>query len=531
VSSMAIVATRQAHRAERLQRVQKLFTDILTADPDDLGHEVKFVDLLDRAAPQITDILKSDPRGEIEIRETLGKAYLKLGRYAQSERELGRAYKIRCFEFGTEEPATLEAAHRLADVWEDLGRYPEAEALFRKTLKAQEAMIGLDHTNTLSTMAALGGILLTQTKLDEAKKLISEAYERRKALFGEENPETVKSKSQQAWLASQLQDLDGAEAIRRQVIEIAQKKMTLNPGDRESGRFLESAQNGLESILAKREKLDEFEMLLTNHLSTLTLRLGNDHPSVLRSKMKLAILRRLQFRAIRRHGQFHLPADDPAIPKLREADTLIRETLKTQESVLGKEHPDVLFTVSNLANILADSDNRDQAVELLRKYKPTFDRVYGSQGKPTLDMLYNLALHLEENNDLEKSAEAFKEVSDSLEKVFGKDHRETLDARSSLAGVLAKEGRRHEAMTLYRNVLADERRTLGSTNEITLKTISSLASLLTESGDLTVASELAKELLIERRRRTEKREINDEERTRLEQARVLLSRALILQQN
>ena len=72
------------------------------------------------------------------------------------------------------------------------------------------------------------------------------------------------------------------------------------------------------------------------HRQTLELRekvLGKEHPNTLTSMNNLAnVLQRMK--------------------KYEEAEQMHRQTLELREKVLGREHPDTLTTMRNLANVL-----------------------------------------------------------------------------------------------------------------------------------------------------------------------------------
>ena len=49
-----------------------------------------------------------------------------------------------------------------------------------------------------------------------------------------------------------------------------------------------------------------------------------------------------------------------------------RQALGLSETVLGKEHPDTLMSMSNLANVLSDQVRYEQAEEIHRQALPEF---------------------------------------------------------------------------------------------------------------------------------------------------------------
>jgi hypothetical protein len=50
--------------------------------------------------------------------------------------------------------------------------------------------------------------------------------------------------------------------------------------------------------------------------------------------------------------------------KYEQAEEMHRQALGLSETVLSKEHPDILMSMSNLANILSDQVRYEQAEEI-----------------------------------------------------------------------------------------------------------------------------------------------------------------------
>ncbi len=83
-----------------------------------------------------------------------------------------------------------------------------------------------------------------------------------------------------------------------------------------------------------------------------------------------------------------------------------------KETVLGKEHPDTLGSINNLAEVLSRQGKYDEAEEMHRQ------------------------------------ALALKET------VLGKEHPSTLTSVNNLAEVLSRQGKYDEAEEMYRQMLA-----------------------------------------------------------------------------
>ena len=92
-----------------------------------------------------------------------------------------------------------------------------------------------------------------------------------------------------------------------------------------------------------------------------------------------------------------------------EAEPLYRETLQLREKVLGKEHPDTLTSMNNLAGLL-ESQGKYNAAELL--YRETLqlrEKVLGKEHPDTLQSINNLAVCLESQGKYD-AAEAIRRL-------------------------------------------------------------------------------------------------------------------------
>ena len=60
-----------------------------------------------------------------------------------------------------------------------------------------------------------------------------------------------------------------------------------------------------------------------------------------------------------------------------EAEPLLLRTLEARERVLGKEHPDTLISVDNLADLRRDQGRYAEAEALYKRFLEAADRVFG----------------------------------------------------------------------------------------------------------------------------------------------------------
>ncbi|KIM95406.1 hypothetical protein OIDMADRAFT_206491 [Oidiodendron maius Zn] len=184
--------------------------------------------------------------------------------------------------------------------------------------------------------------------------------------------------------------------------------------------------------------------------------LGKEHPDTLTSMSNLAV-------SLHWQGKYAV------------AEDIHRQTLHLREAVLEKDHPDTLTSMSNLALSLhwqgkyaaADTMHR-QTLELRKK-------VLRRDHPDTLKSMNNLALSLHWQR---KYAEAEAMHRDTLEiriKELGKDHLETITSMSNLAVSLQWQKKYVEAETMHRRILDIRERVLGKDHPQTLTSMNNLA--------------------------------------------------------
>ena len=77
--------------------------------------------------------------------------------------------------------------------------------------------------------------------------------------------------------------------------------------------------------------------------------------------------------------------------KYEEAEEMHRQTLTLRETVLGKEHPNTLTSMNNLAGVLSHQGKYEEAEEMHRRTLALSETVLGKEHPDTLASMDNLA--------------------------------------------------------------------------------------------------------------------------------------------
>jgi tetratricopeptide (TPR) repeat protein len=160
------------------------------------------------------------------------------------------------------------------------------------------------------------------------------------------------------------------------------------------------------------------------------------------------------------------------------AGEMDRSALEARENVLGREHPDTLSSMNNLAGVLNSQGKYEEAEAINRETLAQSEKVLGREHPDTLTSISNLALILNRQGKYKEAEGINRETLARREKVLGRKHPSTLTSMSNLADVLNSQGKYKEAEAMNRETLARREKVLGREHPDTLLSVYCLAHLL-----------------------------------------------------
>jgi hypothetical protein len=99
-----------------------------------------------------------------------------------------------------------------------------------------------------------------------------------------------------------------------------------------------------------------------------------------------------------------------------------RSLVAGRETVLGRERPDTLTSVSQLATVLSSQGRYDEAEAMHRQTLATREKVLGREHPDTLTSVYCLAYLLAKQHMFEESLHLYKRACHGYSKVLGEHH-------------------------------------------------------------------------------------------------------------
>jgi tetratricopeptide (TPR) repeat protein len=204
--------------------------------------------------------------------------------------------------------------------------------------------------------------------------------------------------------------------------------------------------------------------------------LGKEHPETLVSMSNLA-------QALSNQGRY------------AEAEQMHRETLALMEKGLGKEHPHTLVSMNEVAQALSNQGRYAEAEQMHRETLTLKEKGLGKEHPSTLVSMSNLAQALSNQGRYAEAEQMHRETLALREKVSGKEHPHTLVSMNGVAGALSNQGRYVEAEQMHRETLALKEKVLGKEHPETLVSMSNLAQALSNQGRYAEAEHMHRETL------------------------------------
>ncbi|KAF2180627.1 TPR-like protein, partial [Zopfia rhizophila CBS 207.26] len=204
--------------------------------------------------------------------------------------------------------------------------------------------------------------------------------------------------------------------------------------------------------------------------------LGKEHPDTLTSLSNLAW-------ALRNQG------------KQKEAEAMDRRALERRERVLGNEHPGTLTSLSNLALVLRNQGKYEEAGVMSRRALEGRKKMLEKEHPDTLGSVRNLACLLNDQGKYQEAEAMSRRALEGREKVLGNNHSDTLRSINDLALILRNQGKYEEAEAMSRRALKGREKVLGNEHPDTLESVRNLAWMLDDQGKYQEAETMSRQAL------------------------------------
>jgi tetratricopeptide (TPR) repeat protein len=303
---------------------------------------------------------------------------------------------------------TINAVHRLGDLYTDQSKLDEAEEMYKQALTRKEKALGPDHTSTLDTVNNLGVLYWKQRKLNTAEEMYKRALAGKEKALEPDNTSTLDTVNNLGVLYRRQGRLDKAEEMYERALEGYEKALGRNHTS-----TLDTV-NNLGVLYWRQRKLDKAEEIYERALEGKERALGRDHTSTLETVNNLGLLYVDQ-------------------GKLDKAEELYKRALEGYENALGRDHTSTLDIVNNLGLLYADQGKLDKAEEMYKQALEGREKVLGHDHTSTLNTVNNLGLLCADQGKLDKAEEMYERALQGYEKRFGSDYPHCHSLRGALA--------------------------------------------------------------------------------------------------
>ena len=445
-------ANRQADEARTQAAIAVAVNDFINDDllgqasplfePD---RDIKLRTVVDRAAAKIGDRFGDQPLVKASIHNTLSKTFQALGLSEEAERHAEQAVKLRSEELGPEHPDTLRARNILGLAILLQERWAEAEELHREVFEIRKRVLGPNNLHTIYSLGNMADAIAGQGRYGEAEKLHREVLDFMKRVRGAEPWDTFWSIQNYAGVCASRHRYAEAEKLFREALKISEQWPPEEPD-----RLV--IKQSLADVIAVQGRHGEAEKLLCETLPIMKRVMGPEHDLTLTTMTSLA-------EAINAQGRH------------AQADKLIDDVLETRQRKLGPTHQHTIRTMCVRANLFADQELLEKAVEVYQEIielAPDCGLVYDNLGnalreqekldkaivahlkgielRPESETSYNgLGATLEKQGKLDDAIEAFGKAIDLNPNYYS--------AYSNLGTVLESQGKLDEAIEAYRKAI------------------------------------------------------------------------------
>ncbi len=167
-----------------------------------------------------------------------------------------------------------------------------------------------------------------------------------------------------------------------------------------------------------------------------------------------------------------------------EARASLSAALDAQRGMYGDVNEDTAATLKELADAVDQDGDLKEAIPLMQRAVAVQRKLRGATPHPALaEAINDLASMLEDNNQYNEAEALFNESLAMMRRLYGNKHPYIATALTNLALLEMKKGDLARSESTYREVLAMQRELLGDNHPDVAETLSKIAFVQYESGN------------------------------------------------
>ena len=272
----------------------------------------------------------------------------------------------------------------------------------------------------------------------------------------------------------EIESLDNFEKQREEVRNLVEQIRSVASQDYSCSLFSDPAfASAITTTLGYADQLGipQLALTLTESITHASDTLGPNHPHILTTRNNLAEVYR-------------------AAGKLYKAIELHQQVLDSRTHILGPNHLHTLTSRNNLASAYQAAGQLDKAISLYQQNLKDVETLLGPNHPHTLSSRNNLASAYQAAGQLDKAINLHQQNLEDSIRILGPNHPHTLSSRNNLASAYQAAGQLDKAINLHQQNLEDSIRILGPNHPETLSSRNNLANTYQTVGKLDEAIEL-----------------------------------------
>lgn len=378
-------------------------------------------------------------------------------------------------ELGPLHVTVLAAELELAGELQAAGRCAEAEVLLWRSVRGRAAALGVGHPDVRRPLRAFARLLPERRSSAGGE----EAWLEGLGGDGEAPEDTLRQLNDGALALKVAGDLAEAEALYRRALAVSE---VLNGPDHRASLAVAS---NLASLLQARGEAAAADRLWRWLWRCRGESLGPRHPDTLRTAHCLGASLLLRGSCAAVPGDL----DEGTLPRLVEAESLLRQAAEGREAALGESHEETLrsaaalaATLQRRAQLAAAGGQLDvaepafqEALGLLRRVWLCRGEALGPQHPETAAALRDLGLLMHLRGDFEAAETALHGAFERFSALLPDDASDVVDCLAHHAMALQSVGRLEDAEAAWRCVLERRQLALGSGHPDVVMSLNNLA--------------------------------------------------------
>jgi tetratricopeptide (TPR) repeat protein len=184
-----------------------------------------------------------------------------------------------------------------------------------------------------------------------------------------------------------------------------------------------------------------------------------------------------------------------ALGRTSEARDLAQLSVRIREEIMGRSHPALATSYSNLALVEGDFGNLGASEELFRKALAIDEQNYSPDHPRIANNLNNLATLLQRLGRYAEAEPLVRRALVETERILGPEAPDFARSLNNLGVLLNETGRSNEAEEVMRRALSIDERVLGASHPQTARDLFRLSQLYIQSGELGEAEPLMRRSL------------------------------------